>query len=249
MGDTNRRSADFIRAHAPIFIAFAAVVMGFSAVIIAAVVFWPRPAIEQPAVWKPTGDGRTVVNTTTGEIRVTATGEEVTAFNDRIQRDEEAKQDAAYTAESQAEIDRIWTEYRAENRRLDAEEKRVKEAIQRQGESFRENGRNYHIAQLIVLPFNEIAVADWWQATEPFRSDEFPTERQRDALLRLASDGVHPDELKSDDCQQLCNALRAMTFHEGTSGMLRTTSEEQASALAVKALHERMERRFGRKSR
>ena len=43
--------------------------------------------------WKPTGDSRTIVNTASGEVRMMATGEEITAFRKRI--DAERAQEAA----------------------------------------------------------------------------------------------------------------------------------------------------------
>src|SRR5947209_7165953 len=93
-----------------------------------------EPWRNESSLW-PTGDGRTVVNTRTGEIRVTATGESVEDFNARRARENEARQ-AQLREEEERRVESAFRKEQA--RRAD-----------QQALAF-ENGFHFHAIQMAV---------------------------------------------------------------------------------------------------
>jgi hypothetical protein len=172
--------------------------------------------------WKPTGDGKTVVNTRTGEIRVTSTGESVKDFNARVAiekaRDKERRAAAALESAKAAEVERLG--------------------------SSEENGRHYHEIQLSVCSTAPSELSEdydtWWFAAKPFRLDRFPTRSETDELVkvveRLSSRRTGP----ADKWSAVSGHLRSLRFnYYGNGEMIRTPDQIRESADARRTVDDR----------
>lgn len=75
--------------------------------------FTPNPKPEDAGEWKPTGDGKTIVNSKTGELRLTRNGMNVEDAEDLADRHARLREIAAEQGRKKAEAERLASEANA----------------------------------------------------------------------------------------------------------------------------------------
>lgn len=203
--------------------------------------------------WKPTGDGKTVVHTRTGEIRVTSTAESVEKYN--VRRKAEA---AVRAAESEKNQLRLEAERLTENQARARLRTQTKIAVAKEHRATAlNNGHHYHAVQILVcnMPMSEVQEihGSWWIDTKPFRLDQFPTKAERDKLLNLVEHAISGGgHISRENWSAIYDHLRSLEFDDrGRAEMLRTAKQLAESAEALKSAADReveslqiLERRF-----
>jgi len=135
--------------------------------------------------WKPSGDGKTIVHTRTGEIRMTATGETVEEYNGRRAEEQLAEKTAQSIKNAEAQA--------AQQRQSKIHAAITNEALAAANEArlkaLHENGNHYHAIQVLVCDTSMEQVkphyGEWWACTKSFREDRFPGLSERDQGNRI----------------------------------------------------------------
>lgn len=142
--------------------------------------------------WKPAGDGRTIVNSKTGELRDVKTGltvKELTAKREAAE-DEAQKKDLANEAQRQASLAQARV---AEQRRLENNDRisaRIKPFVERQLQRPGATGTNTYAE----YKRNH----DWEKATKPLRTNSRLTDRDVIELLDMLKTAAKTEPFKSD---------------------------------------------------
>jgi hypothetical protein len=206
--------------------------------------------------WKPSGDGRTIVNTKTGEIRVTATGETVQEYRKRIDEELAAQAATAEKEYQQRETDRQAAarqqqaaEAEKTRQRADAAEQARKQqelAATEAAQQSAENGCHYHAIQIAVLgtlPSEVSGDGQWWSLTSPYRADRFPLRYERDRLVEFLTDSMYRGVLFEPKWTLLRKHLESLVYEQSGEGtMTRTEQQLNESAAAMEAAKLRAQR-------
>ena len=204
--------------------------------------------------WKPSGDGRTIVNTKTGEIRVTATGETVQEYQKRIDEELAAQAAIAEKEYQQREADRqaaARQQQAAEAEKIEQTKKQQELAATAAAQQSAENGNHYHAIQIAVLetlPSEVSGDGQWWSLTSPFRADRFPRRYERDRLVEYLTDSMYRGVLFEPKWTLLRKHLESLVYElSGEGTMTRTEQQLNESAAAMEAAKLRAQRGPGGK--
>jgi hypothetical protein len=185
--------------------------------------------------WKPTGDGKTVVNTRTGAIKVASTGEDIREFNARKAREQQARE-ANAIREGQR---RLEIALQAQEARQAEQEARQAEQEASQKAMALENGVHYHAAQRAIcsiLP-SEVSThpGEWYFSTKPFRLDRFPTKSEALRVLRLIELLTTNGGTRDKTWLELDGHLRQLKFGGDGIGKMLRTPEQLAESFAARS--------------
>ena len=145
--------------------------------------------------WKPSGDGKTIVNTSTGEIRDTRTGLSVEEL--RLLRQKESEAEAERTREErrrwELELNEQNEQRKLEQARLDNERRRQIEELERGKVEAERKFENHcrRIKELVILIEENgfdppgFGTGSWNANTMPYRLDQQPSSAQLRGLLVL----------------------------------------------------------------
>lgn len=136
--------------------------------------------------WKPTGDGKTIVNSRTGEIRYAATGLTIQETADLKKK--LAEENAAVYEQQERERHRKQAEREARQREFDTARSVNNWAIY------------YKIAEFVQKhsTFQPHSIYSWRHVTAPFRESRGLTDEEALTLRKALADAAYEEPHKSD---------------------------------------------------
>lgn len=141
------------------------------------IMLWPEPEPE----WKSSGDGKTIFNPRTGEIRYTHSGRSVT----EVQAERERKAQ---------EIDRKNLAYRQKQKRKELADKQKKELVRQH------NSKLYYKLKKFVDANPKVegvgSSGGWEFRTKPFRTNKLLTRQEHERLLNFLGLAIKKEPYK-----------------------------------------------------
>jgi hypothetical protein len=148
------------------------------------------------SVWKATGDGRTIFNSKTGELRYAATGQSVAEM--RAER-EQATQQAKREQEDRDYLQKTESERNAERNASNVR----RESIRAQNSAIYLKVKKFvddhpRITPPYINPNDTFANYQWEQVTQPFRTGQLLTSEEHKNLLDFLGRVIINEPYKSD---------------------------------------------------
>jgi hypothetical protein len=152
-------------------------------------------AIFSKSTWRASGDGKTIFNSRTGELRYTASGRSVAEVNAEIKSQYAAQQSALAQAENKYKLEQVQRDQARENRRQQI--RNHNSAIYYKVKKFVDDHPT-----VVIPPLTEkspYANQQWESYTKPFRTGHLLDRLDHSYLLDFLGRAIKHEPYKSDN--------------------------------------------------